>query len=442
MTLKKIIFNFKIKFLNRPKNLEQILEENQRKTIKDLNRINFLKRKKLLIYSYNNIPFYKELYDKNGIVPKDINSESDWEKIPVIERKDIKENTKNLKNPLFPDSRFKKSTTGGSSGVPLTVFFDNTTPFEYYGWRILKWWGVFPWENQAYVYRNIRKGMMMLVNKVMWWPTQRFLLDCSSMSEDEMKVFVNQLNKYKPSFIQGYVGGIYAIAEYIQKNKVVIESPKAIWLTAAPFTESTREFIQKVFNAPVYDQYGCSEVFWLAAECKNRKGLHLLSDIRHLEFLGEDGLIVKKGDLGDVLITDLENKAFPIIRYKNGDQGRFLNKVCDCGVTFPLIDKIRGRVSEDIKTPNGRIINGSYLTTIFDDNPEALKVFQVIQNSDYSIDINCVLSNKFSENHPFYEKVRQTLLDKVDNEVDVSVNFVDTLKEDRGKLKFIISNIE
>ncbi|MBN3518827.1 phenylacetate--CoA ligase family protein [Algoriphagus lutimaris] len=418
------------------------LLKNEDLSVEDLNQLNFAKRISIVKYAYNNIPFYKKFYDSNSFNPESLTNENDWNRIPCLTKNILRESSNDIINPNVPKSRLKSTTTGGSTGEPLQVYFDRTVPLEAFGWRTMSWWGIAPWENQAFVYRNVRKGFRQLINFLMWWPTKRVLLDCSSMSPSDINVFLNKVNDLQPSFIQGYVGGIYDFSKYIKDNGRKLHIPKAIWVTAAPLSESTRKFIEDTLKAPVYDQYGCSEMFWLAAECKNKKGLHVLSDIRHIEFLDSSDEVVKDGEYGDVTITDLENKAFPLIRYKNGDSGRYLvDNVCTCGLPFPLIDKIKGRVSDTIRTPSGISISGAYLTTIFDDYVHLVDGFQIIQHKDYSVSINCILSQGQSANNIGFAKIKNELLKKSNNELEINLKFYNSLIQDGGKLKFVISEL-
>jgi len=442
MNIIKVIFLLKIKFFSRIIIRYKELLKIQTLSIKQLEILNFEKRKAIVTYAYHNIPFYKEYYDNNSFNPAYLITENDWHKVPFVTKALLKENGNKIINPYFSKSKLKSSTTGGSTGTPLKVYFDKNIPLEAFGWRTMSWWGISPWENQAYVYRNVRKGIGQILNTLMWWPTKRTLLDCSSMSSSNIEKFIEDINRIKPSFIQGYVGGIYDFSKFVNDNKIKIHKPKAVWVTAAPLPDSTRNFIESSLKAPVYDQYGCSEMFWLAAECKMRSGLHVLSDIRHIEFVDLEGNIVNTGQEGDVVITDLENKAFPIIRYKNGDSGKyFKNQVCSCGLPFPLIDKIKGRVTDNIKTPSGISINGSYLTTIFDDLTELVEGFQIIQHKDYSISLNCILSKGKSSDNIGFNKILNELREKSNNEINITLNFQDSLIQDRGKLKFVISEL-
>src|SRR5690606_14254042 len=107
-----------------------------------------------------------------------------------------------------------------------------------------------------------------------------------------------------------------------------------------------------------------------------------------------------------------------------------------------FIDKIKGRVSDNVKTPSGLIINGAYLTTIFDEFPELIEGFQIIQNKDFSIIVNCVVAEKYNSNAPGFSKIKKQLEKKTNNEVLIHFNFPSELIQDRGKLKFVISELD
>lgn len=443
VNFKKVFFDMKINYFLNKKSISKTIKNIDNLSSQQLKTLNFKKRKAIVEYAYANIPFYKSFYDTHNFHPEDLITDKDWLKIPILTKNSIKNQAHKLRNPSLNDKYFRKSVTGGSTGVPLTVYFDKRVPLEVFGWRVLNWWGLEPWENQAYVYRNVRSSIKQHINDLLWWPTKRALLDCSSMSNSDIEIFITKLNKIKPKIIQGYVGGIFDLAKYIAKNNIKLSfKPKCIWVTAAPIPNSTRILIESVFEAPVYDQYGCSEIFWLAAECTMQCGLHVLSDIRYIEFLDINGDEVLQDEYGDVIITDLENRAFPLIRYKNGDRGRYLKRdVCVCGLPYPLIDKIKGRVTDSLKMPSGLIIDGSYLTTIFDEHPDLIEGFQVVQGKDYSITINCVLRNGILSEDSKFILIRKQLELKARQEVVVRLLFVDSLVQDRGKMKFIISHL-
>jgi phenylacetate-CoA ligase len=245
-----------------------------------------------------------------------------------------------------------------------------------------------------------------------------------------------------PQVIWGYVGAIDHVASFIEDNHFNIIPPKAIWVTAAPLSDIQRKRIERVFNAPVYEQYGCCEVFSLSSQCSQRQSLHMFHDARLIEFVDNEGSPQPAGKLGNIVLTDLENYSFPIIRYVNGDMGRALDGVCSCGVKLPLMDKVRGRQTDIIKLADGTCLAGEYLTTIFDDFPDSVKGFQVRQQKDCSIKVVYVPNPQYHDISQVIEKVRGALKLKTNSRVPLIFEAVSSIPHDRGKLQYIISEVE
>lgn len=411
----------------------------------ELFQINWVKRKKLLLHAFDSVPYYKKKYRAEGINRTDITNitPDNFISLPLLYRSDIKENYEDLVSTTVQPKYMKMVATGGSTGEPIRVYHDKRFYGEVLAWRMLSWWGISPGANQAVIFRSIRKSnIQKFLNFLVWFPTQRIFLDASSIDDVEVMSFLTRFNKFRPSLLKGYVGAISHIATKILQTDIRVFSPKAIWVTAAPLSKVQRNLINKAFAAPVYDQYACSEMHWIAAECSNQNRLHIFTESRHVEFLDLDKLHYFDTSLKRIVITDLENYAFPLIRYENGDLGKPVYDKCPCGVNLPMMESVSGRVSENVQFPDGTFISGEYLTTIFDDNPEAVMAFQVHQHVDYSLEINVVPNTKNPNYSQGIEQVRELLLEKVRHNVPVRVNYVKNIKNDRGKTRYVISDLQ
>lgn len=440
MNYKKLLFNLKnYLFRSSVVHIDKNLRTNVSLTMLELKSQELEKLKKIFLYAKKNVPYYMRKFE--NIRVEDIKSLDDWEKVPILTKQDIKDNSKDLLALNIATKRLNKVTTGGSTGVPLTVYHDKNFPLEVLSWRVLNWWGIEPSDNIAFIFRKVRTGIKATLNSLLWYPTQRVFLDASLMTDNSMEVFYKKLIRIKPPIIQGYVGGVFEFSKFCQRNNYKIDFLKAVWVTSAPLSEPSRKVMENIFNAPVYDQYGCGEVYWIAAECSKKEGLHVLSDVRYLEILDDNNRVVSTGEYGDITLTDLENYAFPLIRYKNGDRGRYLKHKCSCGLPFPLIDKIKGRITDVLKFESGKVIAGDYLTTIFDDCPDAVEAFQVYQYKDYSLALYCVLGRAKNAHEICTLKVN-ALKELLEDEVSIKLEVVDEIKHDEGKTRFIISEVK
>jgi phenylacetate-CoA ligase len=401
------------------------------------------KTRRILYHAFEAVPYYRAKFNAMGLHPNDVVYPEDYSKVPLLTREDLRCSVETLVASNANRKQMRVSSTGGSSGMPVKVFHDRRFPDEALGWRMLSWWGLKPGVDAAYVWRLTRqRKVSQFLNSALWWPTRRIRLDASAMAPHDMIGFVRAFNELEPRLLQGYVGAIDFLASHVEDNAVQMHAPSAIWLTSSPCSEVQRRRIERAFGAPVYDQYGCGEVFWLAAQCKDRNRLHMFSDARYIEFVDEWGVPRTAGETGQIAITDLENYAFPLIRYVNGDLGRSSPGRCSCEISLPLMDQVRGRVTDLIKLPDGTCISGDYITTLFDEWPEAIRAFQVRQESDSSIGL-FVVSNPNYENLPrVLDRVRSDLLVKTGKQVPFRIEVVDNIAADRGKTRFVVSDVK
>lgn len=412
--------------------------QNQLLTKEELVSLNWDKTLRLLKYAEQHVPYYKQLFSKIGLSSNDISKPEYFEKIPVLRRENIIEDYDLFFSDEVNPKKMKISTTGGSTGIPLKIAMSPRINREISKWRMLHWWGLEPNVDMASLYRGvpvseIKKMVLAIVN----WPQNVIRFDATNMNSSNIAIFIDQLQKYHPSLIHGYVGAVDAIADYILEHNIQVPAPVVVWLTAAPVNKIQEKKITQAFNAPVCDQYGCSELFFISAECPKKEGLHIFSDSIRVEILNEQNNAVTKGEYGNIVFTNLEEYGFPLIRYANGDQGRYIDKQCSCGMSLPLMDKVKGRISDNIILPNGKIISGEYLTTIFDDFTDYVKQFQVIQRKDDSIDINVVFSNEDKQDN-IVNLVKAEFDKRIDDQVIVKVNIVAKVESSKGKLQFII----
>ena len=96
--------------------------------------------------------------------------------------------------------------------------------------------------------------------------------------------------------------------------------------------------------------------------------------------------------------------------------------------------------SDNIILPNGDVISGEFLTTIFDDFPDIIRAFQVKQKKDYSIELAFVEADNINSFNAI-EIVRERLIKITSNQVIIKFEKISEIPHDRGKTKFVINEI-
>jgi phenylacetate-CoA ligase len=388
-----------------------------------------------------NNSFYKNKYRNIGFEIGDLKTPDDFERLPILEKHEIRDHALEIVSDGYNVKSLIPSMTGGSTGEPLVTYRDATTPQHEISWRTLNWWGVDPSDNSAYLYRAVPDDNQQFIQKALLWPTKRNWIAATDMSPDRMENFFRKLLRDRPKYLVGYVGAIDVFANFMEKNRYSLSGLKAVWTTSSPLTEGKRLYLKKMYQSKVFTQYGSCEFYWIASECKKQNGMHIASDIRHVDVVNNNKP-VEFGEYGDLVVTDLTNFAFPLIRYRLGDRGRLLKRKCDCGLPFPLMDYVYGRISDCIYLPGGKIVPGEYWTTIFDNHTDSIKSFQVFQAVDYSITVKYQpLSDLISVDNAIRD-VRRMLLNKLGEGIALTFKLGIVNVSENGKTRYVLSAIK
>ena len=389
---------------------------------------------RLVEFSIEHSPFYRERF--RGLDPRELLRPEAFQSLPVLERSDLRLHREAIRTDEAITPNVQHAVTGGTTGEPLRVMRDERANHRTLAWRLHRWWGVGPGENKALIWRDARPKWK---HDLLWWPTRSVEMDANAIDDDATARFLERWERIRPTVLTGYVGAVLALAQLVERRGRPLAKPKAVGTTSAPITPGQKQYLAEVFGAPVYDHYQCIEVPMLAGECASGDGLHLFADQRWVEILDADGREVAPGEPGNVVVTDFRNHVFPLIRYRLGDVARVRKGACPCGITFPLLEPVRGRVTDVLRFPSGLVVAGEPMCAIFHPWPEAVRRFQVYQAPDYSVTLRCVRGSDPNADeimHRVVENVRA----KVRGEAPVRLEVVAQLHHDRGKQRFIVSD--
>ena len=383
--------------------------------------------------------FYRRRYASAGFTERDFDEPHHFNELPVITKAELREYRDEFITRRTPVRSLLPSSTGGSTGEPLRVFHDRRSPVAAMWWRVYRWWNVAPWQNRAFVQRERRSDARRFREALEWWPTSVLTLDATTMTEDRLREFCAQWQRRNPLLLNGYVGGIHEFASFVRQTGTILSDPIAVGVTAAPISESQRRFIGEVFGAPVFDSYRSAEVPWMAAECDAHTGLHVLSDVRVVEVVSSTYQPAIPGEVGSILVTDLTNRVFPILRYDIGDRTSAIPGPCACGRTLPRIAGVHGRISDVIRLPDGQSIPGG-LTGLFNERPDAVSHFQIHQHADYAITLRCV-AGRSADATSVIDNAAARLARLTNGAVPVRVELVSSIPHDGGKSRVVRSDL-
>jgi len=347
------------------------------------------KLQKLVKYCFRNIKYYRELFDKHYIRPKQIKTVKDLCRIPILTKKELRERFWDFLPKELPPCRV--SRTSGSTGIPVCILSDINSRLN----------------NSAAVIRYRKALGIPMIGRPILTP-----LKTENDPEKEphwtfiqgvhKTYYINpyidntgyekeQLEKLRRPVIIGITPAIRALAYKIRDGLLPTLKPIAVLTTGEYLSQEVRELLEDTFKTKVTDIYACNEAGDIAWQCREGQLYHINADNCIVEIL-KDGEPAEKGQTGEVVITNLNRYSMPFIRYKNGDLARFVAVDCRCGCKLPVISDIAGRTGEDIYLPNGKTILWNQLKG-FMNHPD-VRQFQLVQNKDALLTVKFIPEDK------------------------------------------------
>ena len=434
----------KIKGTNILKTLT-FLEESQNWDEDRINEYQLEKLKILIDYSKNNVPYYEELFNKIRLSSSDIKTHADINKIPILTKEIVREQGNNMVSRKFSDFKVKIGKTGGTTGVPVTVYKDSYnrtfTWASYYRWY--EWMGINYFDPVASLWgaRTVLSTSLkrQIISKFQQIVQNEIVLNTFEMSDENMLMYVNRIKKSKPVLLKGYLSAIILFAQFVEQKNYYFNSIKAISTTTESLLSHNREYISKIFGVPVFDQYGCGEVSAISYECSEHNGLHVNQEHVICEILDNSDLPIYNSS-GRVVATDLDNYVMPFIRFENGDMATLSDKKCRCGINQPLMKSIEGRSIDTVVLKNGNKVHGVFFTDILYELNVFTSEFQRFQiYQDTAGEIEFRIESTGMVKHEIKEKIQKGFLRFLNKVIIIEMKTLPVAKS--GKFSYIISNL-
>jgi phenylacetate-CoA ligase len=411
---------------------EALDEEAQQQCALDLLR-------QVMLRAYQTVPFYKQRFDAAGIHPRDLRRLEDLSLYPLLSRDDVRLYVRDLISQSSARIGAVWNATGGSTGQPLRLLQSHRTRtlVMVNRLRCLRWYGVPRGSRLAFIWGAERDTSPMQAFR--GWKS-RILGQCAlnafHLDERRCAEFFSILEEFRPAIIYGYATALARFARHLRDHsRRPSHSPTAIHSTAEVLSRADRDLIEEHLRGPVYDYYGSRDAGAIAGECRARDGLHVFSDLIRVEVIRENGSPCAAGEVGEVVVTNLHEHAMPLIRYRTGDRAAWLARRCRCGLTYPLISSLAGRVGDFIRTPGGHEIHGELFTHLFY-GIEGVARFQVRQTGPASLEI--LVQACGTPDSTALERVRAASAKRF-GAPDVTVRVVDVIEPGpSGKHRFIL----
>lgn len=387
------------------------------------------------------VPYYRKLFHENNINPKDIKTVDDLERIPLLVKKEIRENIDQFIDERFDKKKLLCIHTTGTTSTPLNIYCDESSRQRNYAYyeRFLMQNGL-----RSRSERATLGGRIILKpdqEKPPFWRYSYFqknlLFSSYHLKDQNIPSYIEKLISFKPDYIDSYPSSLFTIANYAKKNNIDLRGiTKGITTSAETLFPEQRDVIEGVFGVSVADQYGAAEMCVFVGQCRHGS-YHIHSDYSIVEFLRQDGSKANLGEEAEIFCTGFINPIMPLIRYRIGDRGVLGGDYCTCGSVFPVMEKLLGRIDDVILTPDGRKIGR--LSPVLKGFP--IKEAQYVQKNINLVTVFIIKDMGYEEKTE--KDIVLELRKRLGNEINITIQYVNEIsRSSGGKLKNIISEIQ
>lgn len=365
--------------------------------------------KQQVTIAYEKSPAYRDIFDKAGVTPKDLNTLDDLRKFPILTKQVVRDrqDAKPIIGDLIvasEDDVVFISSSSGSTGAPTASPFSKRDFDEFTDVESRLYWQAGMRPQDRYIHA-LNFSLFIGGPDVIGAQNLGALCIWGGTLPAERLLFI--LQQYQPTVIWTTPSYAWYLGETAKQKGIDPAKDlaiKTIIVAGEPggSIDATREAIESLWGADVYDFYGISDIFGAcAAACEKHDGLHIAEDHVYVEVLDEKtGEPVKEGERGEMVLTTLRKEIRPMIRFRTGDIVTYTNEKCECGRTLKRI-KIIGRLDDmfiaggvnvfpsDIEHVARRNNNltGEYRVTVFEDKHITRFKVEVEKRTDANIDV-------------------------------------------------------
>jgi phenylacetate-CoA ligase len=295
----------------------------------------------MVTHAWRTVPFYREAMGRLGLTPADFRTSGDLARLPVIERSDLQRDPERFRSSAFAARDLLHLRSSGCTGEPVAVWHDLGAVIANaaHGERDRSVWagplaprtgyreavlGLIEGAD-ASVQRFLRRGVVLPSRADI---ERRYLSGLAPVPDT-----LAALNAFRPQVVHGYGSMLELLFAHVASARPPFERPVVVTYSSDELDTATRAFVESELGIPVFATYEAIEAFKIGFECGRGTGYHLNVDLYPLR--------VDEG--GEVIVSNLVNRATVLFNYRIGDRAELSREACPCGRSLPLMSRLDGR---------------------------------------------------------------------------------------------------
>ncbi len=310
-----------------------------------------LKRLKETVKLAVNSPFYKEVFEKNGLTPDSIQTLDDLQKIPFTTKNDLRTHYPfgMAATPFQKCVRIHSSS--GTTGNP-TVVLHSARDLDQWANQVARCMYMVGLRDTD-VFQNTSGYGMFTGGLGFQYGAERLgalTVPAAAGNTKRQIKFITDFGTTCLHIIPSYATRLAEVMYEMGIDPRRDTKLHTVCIGAEPHSEEQRKRIEQLLGVKAYNCFGMSEMNGpgVAFECPEQNGLHIWEDYVIPEIINPTTLEpVPEGEIGELVLTTINREAMPLLRYRTRDLTRFIPGECPCGRTHRRLARFVGR-SDDM----------------------------------------------------------------------------------------------
>lgn len=399
---------------------------------------------------YENVPFYKDLFDKHGVKPSDIKTVKDLAKLPFTVKQDLRDTYPYGMFAVDMEEVVRIHASSGTTGKQTVVGY---TKNDIDVWAETTARALTAAGGKAKDFVHVSYGYGLFTGGMgMHYGAEKMKATAIPASVGNTNRQINIMKDFGSSIICCTPSYALFLAETMKDMGI---DPSELNLRAGifgaePWTEEMRKEIEQKLKIKAYDIYGLSEIMGpgVAFECAEQTGMHINEDHFIPEIIDPETLeVLPYGQQGELVFTCITKEALPLIRYRTKDIAVLTREKCSCGRTLIKMTKPRGR-SDDMLIIRGVNVFPSQIESVLLEVADVSPHYQIVVDRKNNLDTLKILVEM--NNDMVFDAVRlveekeQEIKGKVESILGISakIKLVEpkSIERSEGKAKRVIDN--
>lgn len=342
-------------------------------------------------HAQRNVPFYRERFDDAGVDPREIRSPRDLPRLPATTKRELRQaGIERIVAAGTDLGACNRLLTSGATAEPFAVYLSAAElrsrlmtyarPFFALGMRPtdrLAVLGPVAWPEPSVAQRW---GVYRRKNVSPMWPLG-----------DQL----GALREFRPTILWAYPTALQTLLDN-GGGRLRETCPLRMLVTSAEAPRGAPGSLGERLGCEQFNFYGAMETGRIAWECRAHRGLHV--NVGHVIVEIENcGEAAGPGcGPGEVLVTTLDARTMPFIRYRLGDLASPIDGACPCGSPLPLISAPLGRSYDLMRLPSGRTQTPLGLMFVLRETPGLTK-YRIVQEAPDRLIVELVMAAAESE---------------------------------------------